>query len=52
MKRLQAEHMGLQRPADAHMEQFNTFEALENPAHGWPIGGLVHLVGNGLLALF
>ena len=33
------------------MEEVNALKTLKDPAHGWAVGWLVHLIGNGLRRL-
>src|SRR5260370_38487656 len=49
MEGLQTEHEGYRGVrAVPNAEQIDAFEALEHPAHGRPIGRLLHLIGDGL----
>jgi hypothetical protein len=49
MQRAQAQDLGLAGVVwGAGVVEIHAFEALEEPAHGRPGGGLAHLVGHGL----
>jgi hypothetical protein len=49
MQRAQAQDLGLAGAVwGAGVVEIHAFEALEEPAHGRPGGGLAHLVGHGL----
>jgi hypothetical protein len=45
---LQSQDSCLEAGTSADMQKINALKTLENPAHRWAIGWLVHLVRNGL----
>ena len=48
MKCLQSQDSRLEAGTSADMQESNALKTLENPAHRGAIGGLVHLIRNGL----